>query len=77
MIIGVPAETWTIDRRVACTPAVTALLTKKGLTINIQEGAGKHSNFRVEDFAASGANIVGKAAAYQQDITLKLRQPSL
>jgi len=75
--IGVPAETWTNERRVACTPAVTALLTKKGFTVNIQEGAGKLSNFRDEDFAASGANIVGKEAAYQQDITLKLRQPSL
>merc|ERR1712002_884942 len=75
--IGVPAETWTNERRVACTPAVTALLTKKGFTVNIQEGAGKQSNFRDEDFAAAGANIVSKEASFQQDITLKLRQPSL
>merc|ERR1711953_711536 len=75
--IGVPAETWTNERRVACTPAVTALLTKKGFTVNVQEGAGKLSNFRDEDFAAAGANIIGKEAAFQQDITLKLRQPSL
>merc|ERR1711970_618197 len=75
--IGVPAETWTNERRVACTPAVTALLTKKGFTVNIQEGAGKLSSFRDEDFAAAGANIVAKDAAFGQDITLKLRQPSL
>merc|ERR1712198_217931 len=75
--IGVPAETWTNERRVACTPAVTALLTKKGFNVNVESNAGKLSNFRDEDFAASGANIVGKEAAYQQDITLKLRQPSL
>merc|ERR1711970_220182 len=75
--IGVPAETWANERRVACTPAVTALLTKKGFTVNVQEGAGKLSNFRDEDFAAAGANIIGKEAAFQQDITLKLRQPSL
>merc|ERR1711931_386072 len=75
--IGVPAETWTNEKRVACTPAVTALLTKKGFTVNVQEGAGKLSNFRDEDFAAAGANIIGKEAAFQQDITLKLRQPSL
>merc|ERR1711962_639380 len=75
--IGVPAETWTNERRVACTPAVTALLTKKGFTVNVQEGAGKLSNFRDDDFAAAGANIIGKEAAFQQDITLKLRQPSL
>merc|ERR1712012_679281 len=75
--IGVPAETWTNEKRVACTPAVTALLTKKGFTVNIQEGAGRLSNFRDEDYAAAGGNIVSKDAAFKQDITLKLRQPSL
>ena len=30
-----------------------------------------------DDFAAAGAKIVSKEAAFQQDITLKLRQPSL
>jgi len=75
--IGVPAETWTNEKRVACTPAVTAMLTKKGFTVNVQEGAGKLSSFRDDDFAAAGAKIVGKDAAFQQDITLKLRQPSM
>merc|ERR1712142_795289 len=75
--LGVPAETWTNEKRVACTPANTALFTKKGFTVNIQEGAGRLSNFRDEDYAAAGANIVSKEAAFAQDITLKLRQPSL
>merc|ERR1711863_45653 len=75
--LGVPAETWTNEKRVACTPANTALFTKKGFTVNIQEGAGRLSNFRDEDYAAAGANIVSKDAAFAQDITLKLRQPSL
>merc|ERR1712165_19790 len=75
--LGVPAETWTNEKRVACTPANTALLTKKGFTVNIQEGAGRLSNFRDEDYAAAGGNIVSKDAAFAQDITLKLRQPSL
>merc|ERR1712079_838923 len=75
--LGVPAETWTNEKRVACTPANTALLTKKGFTVNIQEGAGRLSNFRDEDYAAAGGNIVSKEAAFAQDITLKLRQPSL
>merc|ERR1712079_43748 len=75
--LGVPAETWTNEKRVACTPANTALLTKKGFTVNIQEGAGRLSNFRDEDYAAAGGSIVSKDAAFKQDITLKLRQPSL
>merc|ERR1712055_968993 len=75
--LGVPAETWANEKRVACTPANTALFTKKGFTVNIQEGAGRLSNFRDEDNAAAGGNIVSKEAAFAQDITLKLRQPSL
>merc|ERR1712141_287172 len=75
--LGVPAETWTNEKRVACTPANTALFAKKGFTVNVQEGAGRLSNFRDEDYAAAGANIVSKDAAFAQDITLKLRQPSL
>jgi len=75
--LGVPAETWAQERRVACTPATTALLVKKGFTVNVQEGAGKLANFRDEDYAAAGGNIVNKAAAFNQDITLKLRQPSM
>merc|ERR1711931_563919 len=75
--LGVPAETWTNEKRVACTPANTALFTKKGFTVNVEEGAGRLAQFRDEDFAAAGANIVGKDAAFGQDITLKLRQPSL
>merc|ERR1712038_1638460 len=75
--LRVPAETWTNEKRVACTPANTALFTKKGFTVNIQEGAGRLSNFRDEDYSAAGGNIVSKDAAFKQDITLKLRQPSL
>merc|ERR1711963_18138 len=73
--LGVPAETWTNEKRVACTPANTALFTKKGFTVNVQEGAGRLSNFRDEDYAAAGANIVSKEAAFAQDITLKLWRP--
>ena len=92
--IGIPAESWTNEKRVACTPAVAAMFTKKvlmrigaflfyvlwsfqGFTVHIQEGAGKLSSFRDDDFAAAGAKIVNKEAAFQQDITLKLRQPSM
>merc|ERR1712165_60061 len=75
--LGVPAETWTNEKRVACTPANTALFTKKGFTVNVQEGAGRLSNFRDEDYAAAGANIVSKNAAFDSDIVLKLRQPSI
>ena len=48
------------ESRVNCTQAVTSMFTKKGFTVNVQEGAGKLSNLRDEDFTAAGANIIGK-----------------
>merc|ERR1711988_1587296 len=75
--LGVPKESFTGERRVGLTPAVVSTLCKKGFNVNIQEGAGRLSNFRDEDYAAAGGNIVSKDAAFKQDITLKLRQPSL
>jgi len=74
--IGVPKETWLQEKRVALTPAATAMLTKKGFTVNIEDGAGTLSQFRNDDFAAAGANIVSKNDAFTKDIVLKLRQPS-
>merc|ERR1712223_941236 len=56
---------------------VTAALTKKGFTVNVETNAGALANFRNIDYAAAGGNIVSKDAAFKQDITLKLRQPSL
>merc|ERR1739844_342751 len=48
-----------------------------GFNVNIEENAGLQSKFRNSDFAAAGAKIVGKDAAFKRDITLKLRQPSM
>jgi len=75
--IGVPKETWSQEKRVALTPAATAMLTKKGFNVEIEENAGKLSQFRNEDYAASGATIVSKESAFSKDIVLKLRQPSI
>jgi len=77
LTIGVPKESWTNEKRVAITPAATAMLTKKGFTVQVEENAGVLSQFRNDDYAAAGAKIVPKAEAFTQDITLKLRQPSL
>ncbi len=44
--IGIPKESWTGEKRVAATPAVTAALAKKGFTVNVESGAGILANFR-------------------------------
>merc|ERR1712061_152645 len=75
--LGVPKESWLNEKRVAISPAATAMLVKKGFNVNVETGAGKLSQFPDEAYAAEGAKIVAKAEAFQQDITLKLRQPSI
>ena len=64
------------EKRVALTPAVVSTLTKKGFSVNIEDGAGAPSSFRNMDYEASGAKIVDKNAAFKSDIILKVRQPS-
>jgi NAD(P) transhydrogenase len=77
LTIGVPKETFLNEKRIACTPAVVAILAKKGFNVNIEDGAGVESKFRNIDFEASGAKIVDKKAAFGSDIVLKVRQPSI
>ncbi len=76
-ILGVPKESWAKECRVACSPAVAGTLTKKGFTVEVEKGAGAAASFRDLDYEAAGAKIVDRNAAFQADIVLKLRQPSL
>jgi len=77
LTLGVPKEIWAGEKRVAITPAVTQTLVKKGFTIKVEDGAGALSNFRNQDYEASGGKIVDKAGVFDSDIVLKLRQPSI
>ena len=76
LTLGIPKETWTGERRVAISPAVTAALTKKGFSVNIEDGAGALASFRNQDYEAAGGKVVDGKTAFQADIVLKLRQPS-
>jgi len=75
--LGVPKETWHEERRVAISPAVTATLTKKGFTVNVESNAGVLANFRNIDYEAAGAKLVDAKTALGADIVLKLRQPTI
>ena len=50
--------------RVSMTPTVAATLVKKGISVNVEKGAGAEAKFRDVDFINSGAKIVDQAAAY-------------
>jgi NAD(P) transhydrogenase subunit alpha len=77
MHIGVPAETYPGETRVAATPETVKKLVAGGHhQVSVQAGAGLGAAVRDEDFAAAGARIVATAAdAYSADLILKVRRP--
>jgi H+-translocating NAD(P) transhydrogenase subunit alpha len=58
MIVGVPRESFPGERRVAMVPAVVPSLTKAGLEVVIEAGAGREAGYLDADYAAKGAKIL-------------------
>ena len=57
MIVGVPAETYPGERRVALVPAAVPTLTKAGLSVLIEQGAGAKAGFPDAAYQEQGANV--------------------
>ena len=62
MIVGVPRETFPGERRVAMVPATIPTLTKAGLEVVVEAGAGIGAGYPDADYAAKGAKIVADRA---------------
>jgi NAD(P) transhydrogenase subunit alpha len=58
MIVGVPRESFPGERRVAMVPAVIPSLTKAGLEVVVEVGAGKEAGYLDTEYAAKGAKIL-------------------
>jgi NAD(P) transhydrogenase subunit alpha len=58
MIVGVPRESFPGERRVALVPGVIPNLTKAGLEVVVEAGAGESAGYLDADYAAKGAKIV-------------------
>ncbi len=58
MIVGVPTEIFPGERRVGLSPIVVPTLTKIGLKVVIQSGAGVQAGFPDADFTARGATVL-------------------
>ena len=57
MIVGVPAESHLNERRVALVPAVVPILTKLGLQVMVERGAGEKAGFHDTAYAEQGARL--------------------
>jgi NAD(P) transhydrogenase subunit alpha len=62
MIVGVPRETFPEERRVALVPAVIPNLTKAGLEVVVEAGAGFAAGYPDAGYTAKGAKIVASRA---------------
>ncbi|HVZ60798.1 MAG TPA: Re/Si-specific NAD(P)(+) transhydrogenase subunit alpha [Terriglobales bacterium] len=58
MIVGVPKEIFPGERRVALVPAVLPGLTKAGLEVVIETGAGAAAGFSDSEYTAKGARVL-------------------
>jgi NAD(P) transhydrogenase subunit alpha len=62
MIVGVPRESFPGERRVALVPAAVPNLTKAGLQVVAEAGAGAAAGYPDADYAAKGAKITADRA---------------
>jgi len=74
MIIAVPKETFPGERRVALVPSSVPPLTKAGLEVHVESGAGAEAGFPDQEYADAGAKVVAsRDEAFQADIVLQVR----
>lgn len=76
MIIGIPAETWPGESRVAATPETVKKLVGLKHRVVVQSGAGTGASITDEAFKQAGAEIGSAADAFGAEMVLMVRRPS-
>ena len=77
MIIGVPRERKTLEKRIAITPDGANKLTSKGHTVLIEKDAGVGSYFSNDSFKEAGCKIVDTLAEVwnESELVVKVKEP--
>ncbi|MFW6124620.1 MAG: NAD(P)(+) transhydrogenase (Re/Si-specific) subunit alpha, partial [Pirellulales bacterium] len=74
MIVSVPKETFPGERRVALVPAMVPPLTRAGLEVRIESGAGESAGYLDEHYAAKGATVTASLdELFAADVILQVR----
>lgn len=78
MKIGIPAEIFQEEKRIAATPQTVQRLLKQGFEVYIENNAGDKSGFTDEAYISAGALITSTAEEllHQADIILKVHEPT-
>src|SRR5215470_8264077 len=64
MIVGVPQESFPGERRVGLVPAAIPSLTKAGLEVVVESGAGYEAGYPDADYVSAGAKMLGRADVF-------------
>ncbi len=76
MIVGVPAESLSAERRVALVPASVAVLVAAGVELLVQEGAGSSAGYSDAQYADKGAEVVSRSEVFERsDVLLQVHGP--
>ncbi len=73
MIVGVPKEPLTGEKRVAQTPETTKQLVDLGLTVQVQKGAGEAAGYDDSSYQKAGAKLVASIAYGSIDVLAHVR----
>ncbi|MCW1734790.1 alanine dehydrogenase [Anaerorudis cellulosivorans] len=78
LIIGIPKENQSEEKRLALTPETTALLVEEGHRVLVEKGAGIGINYPDYAYANAGAEIVETHKEIMQaDLIIKISSPTL
>ena len=79
MIIAVPAETFSGERRVSLVPETVQRLTAKKLQVRLQSGAGVGAWFSDDDYRRAGASVETSVERLlgEADLIAKIRAPTV
>ena len=73
MLIAVPKEIKDGEKRVALVPDVISKLTRLGLDVSIESGAGTHSQGTDADYESAGAKVVNGDVLKSADVVLSVQ----
>ena len=74
MIVGVPKETYLQERRVALVPDVLSTLSKSGVEVIMEAGAGTAAGYPDGQYEEKGAVVVARAELFERaDVVLQVR----
>jgi len=79
LTIGIPAETYDGEKRVAVAPQNIPLLLKKGFSrVLVERGAGANAEYADEVYEHVGATVVDRKTVWSEsNILLKVRAPNI